>query len=1017
MPFFSGILLFGVIFGALVGFITLLYEAWTLVQRLRHNAESTGAKPKLLQLAILAWSAFSSILAGFTGGALVYLAFAVLLRQVYWHSYDVPFMAMLGPPLVVAVMLASVIVEVGLLGNFWHDDVREWWASFSGWLMIDATVWVGITGLSLFGPLGIMRAPAWGQALLGSGWVATAVGGVMAGKSSRTGTGRGNQALEALALVAPPVFLAGLLALIALLIDLIQGNAPPAAGDLANYFAKRLNDWSAMGLLLFAAGCVALVSFSAWRVDVNTFSLHGLYGNRLVRCYLGASRPKEPNKSDRPCGAHADSQGSVRQPDPITGFDVNDDFPLQQLIIGAVDESPTYWGPFPLINTAMNLTQGDELAWQQRKAESFVLSPRFCGSESTGYRELHKDDPSPLRLGTAVTLSGAAVSPNMGYHSSPAVTALLTAFNVRLGGWVTNPRDGTPGNTGPRLGLLYLIKELFGRTNFRARNVYLSDGGHFENLGVYELVRRRCRYIVACDAEEDAGYNFGGLGALVRKCYTDFGIPIEIDVSPIRPQGDDHRSRWHCALGRIRYDQVDDGAIAGVLVYVKSSLSGDEPADVLTYAREHPPFPHQSTVNQFFTESQFESYRALGCHIAGEVFFEAAQQVDAPSGMSDTTHRLVVNGLFSKLHSRWFPPPPGFDDRFLQSVRGFVEVERALRTDPNLREFSQSLYPEFAADSANGAAGAVDRRAVAAAELHLVSQMLQVMENAWLVLHLEGYFAHPMNRGWMNTFACWANSRKFRRYWPLLRGEFSKDFVRFCESTVTLNAGRLQVTHLPPKEDLLGSNPLDGSAEQQRQAIRTVIEEFALEWPRQDPLHRAIKQAWDWGRDDASVWLLTLAAEEPAPPGAEPLQNIGCGIVLAWGSDHSGDVHLLMWMRGCYRDLGLGRQAIRKIFKQMADSGRYAQHTLRTFYPAEVSACGGDHLRSGLWRSFFTFYGFRTLTKLDGGKQGLVLQASPAEWRLFAEDGNRAEAPGRQAAQRVAIPRRPGEAGNVGPKT
>ena len=101
----------------------------------------------------------------------------------------------------------------------------------------------------------------------------------------------------------------------------------------------------------------------------------------------------------------------------------------------------------------------------------------------------------------AVTISGAAASPNEGYHSSPSVAFLLTVFSVRLGSWFQNPRRPEVWRKpGPAHGLKPLLSELFGLSNDRSDFVYLSDGGHFEGLGIYELVRRRCRFIVACDA-------------------------------------------------------------------------------------------------------------------------------------------------------------------------------------------------------------------------------------------------------------------------------------------------------------------------------------------------------------------------------------------------------------------------------------------------------------------------------------------------------------------------------------
>jgi hypothetical protein len=626
-PHLSGTLLFGVIWGALVG---LVYVSVRVVLFLCGLVWSYILKKKgtwrdgIFSIGGESWSLLASLLAGFAGGVLLYLVFGVMLRGIYGQPYDVAFMASLGPPLVVGIILVTVILAVGLLGTVLGEDEREWWGSLGGWLLILTLAWVLVVGLSLFGPLLIMAVPAGVRALLGSGWVATALGGVLAGKSARTSTWKSTKLLEWLTLLGPPVFLVGLLALVALLIDTCQQNPPPSLVDpqytgeqLDGYFETRATT-SAAGLGAVIVGAVVFAFLAALRVDVNAFSLHGLYADRLVRCYLGASRPKARQSIDRLSGAPANSQVPVRQPDPITGFDPEDDFPLAWLQTGLPHprHGGAYWGPYPLLNTTLNLVQGDELAWQERKGDSFVLSPAYCGSRSTGYRHLDPSDQDALRLGMAVALSGAAVSPNMGYHSSPAVTALLTLFNVRLGGWARNTREGTPGNSGPWQGLLYLLKELFGRTNARAGYVYLSDGGHFENLGIYELVRRRCHCIVACDGEEDAGYAFNGLASAVRKCRTDLGVPITIDLAPLHSHGPDRLVGGHWAIGQIHYEEVHPGASPGVLIYLKASLTGDEPADVQNYAREHRPFPHQTTADQFFTESQFESYRALGCHIA-----------------------------------------------------------------------------------------------------------------------------------------------------------------------------------------------------------------------------------------------------------------------------------------------------------------------------------------------------------------------------------------------------------------
>jgi hypothetical protein len=364
----------------------------------------------------------------------------------------------------------------------------------------------------------------------------------------------------------------------------------------------------------------------SWRVDINDFSMHLFYRNRLVRCYLGASRP--PQGSSDPC---------QRSPNRFTGFDPDDDLHLATLARDPSrwpkanvmkSEKGEYSGPYPILNATLNLTHGKRLAWQERMAESFTFTPLYCGGTQEhvdAYRPTKSytyPDGGPF-LGSAMAICGAAVSPYVGFTLSPAAGFLMTVFNARLGQWMRNPSRGKWDEPGPRWGLRYVFYELLGLMNDEKACIYLSDGGHFENLGMYELVRRRCRLIVACDGSEDRDYKFEDLGKAIRKCRNDFGVDIKINTDNLRPVGgsaenrddDMKKSKQHCAVGVISYEKVWADAKPGILVYVKASLTGDEPTDVLEYKNSHTDFPHDSTADQWFSESQFESYRKLGEHI------------------------------------------------------------------------------------------------------------------------------------------------------------------------------------------------------------------------------------------------------------------------------------------------------------------------------------------------------------------------------------------------------------------
>jgi hypothetical protein len=125
----------------------------------------------------------------------------------------------------------------------------------------------------------------------------------------------------------------------------------------------------------------------------------------------------------------------------------------------------------------------------------------------------------------------------MGYHSSSAVTFLLALFNIRLGWWLGNPgRAGadTYRKASPNVSVGPLLSEAFGLTDSCHPYVYLSDGGHFENLGLYEMVLRRCHCILVVDAGCDPQLNFEDLGNAIRKIRIDLGIDIELNLDQIK---------------------------------------------------------------------------------------------------------------------------------------------------------------------------------------------------------------------------------------------------------------------------------------------------------------------------------------------------------------------------------------------------------------------------------------------------------------------------------------------------
>lgn len=358
--------------------------------------------------------------------------------------------------------------------------------------------------------------------------------------------------------------------------------------------------------------------------DVDAVGVERLRANRRLM-ELAFNDPPQPSTE-----ASTEASTGVSTEDPPKGSTAADKHKPRLAFAPAQMCKPLH-----VVNISLNLVGGEDLAWQNRKAESFTVSPLHSGSYCLGYRDSRSyamdSDKRAISLGTAVAVSGAAVSPNMGYHSSPLVTFLLTLFNVRLGWWLGNPGAAgadTFNLPGPRLAFRPIIAEALGLTNDRNQYVYLSDGGHFENLGVYEMIVRRCRFVVVSDGSEDSKYTFEGLGNAISKVRVDLGVPITFDKIFIFPK--DHKTedeiekklQGYCALGRIKYSRVDGGNpedVDGYLLYIKATLTGTEPQDIYNYARAHDAFPHESTGDQMYSEEQFESYRELGSHAFDEI--------------------------------------------------------------------------------------------------------------------------------------------------------------------------------------------------------------------------------------------------------------------------------------------------------------------------------------------------------------------------------------------------------------
>ncbi len=522
---------------------------------------------------------------------------------------------------------------------------------------------------------------------------------------------------------------------------------------------------SALGIIL-----LAMLFF-----DPAQVSMHSYYRNRLARAYLGASNPVVKSAVDN-------RQTDVR---------LADDIQLRDL---SPNESKR---PLHLVCCAANDLGGDHLANLSRGSRSAVLSKfgfaigNYC---HTWDKEVAEKKES-LGLASAITASAAAFNSNMGSLSMTlggGVTFLCSALNLRLGLWLPHPLTDIDGAPKVWPGLLFL-KEMFGITSSGlcppvnnaprqpvAKYVHLSDGGHFENLALYELIRRHCRYIIVSDCGADPEVAFDDFGNAVRRIREDFGVEIDVDLSPLKPNAA-RLSKQHVAVGTIMYDPRGAQKDTGVLVYLKPTLTGDEPCDISQYRTRNADFPHESTGDQFYDEAQWESYRRLGEH-ATRSALRFVERERSPEKVSADT---VFNGA----RWEWYQSPDRREEKILELNGRLTALEQQLQTEaPPI--FLREMYPELGAFDQTqptqpppSSAETADRTSKI---LHLLIQMIQLMEDVWISASLETHWNDPNILGWMNTFQRWAYTPSFRLWWPILKPMYGRKFRRFMEERLSL---------------------------------------------------------------------------------------------------------------------------------------------------------------------------------------------------------------------------------------
>ncbi len=372
------------------------------------------------------------------------------------------------------------------------------------------------------------------------------------------------------------------------------------------------SDVNPMAKVIVHFSIAILILFLAYLVPINKVSIHRYYRDRLMEVFT-------PDID----GVLTGTNTSVSE--QANHFSLDDSLP---------DEDNKM--PYHIINSNIILVESKIAKFRGRGGDNFILSPLFSGSNATGWIDSKAFANNSVTLPTAIAISGAAANPDSGVAGQgltidPLISVFMSIFNLRLGYWVVNPnpkyqpeQDANPNYLIPGFRETIHRKKL----NEEADFVQLSDGGHFENLAMYELIRRHCRLIVCSDAEQDKGFVFDGLLNIIEKARIDFGVKIDISEDYLNKLKYKKSENGELILADRGYIVADinypNNEPPGKLIYIKTTLPKKcLSIDLQAYKNKHKDFPDETTIDQFFDEKQLEAYRVLGMNI-GELLMADA---------------------------------------------------------------------------------------------------------------------------------------------------------------------------------------------------------------------------------------------------------------------------------------------------------------------------------------------------------------------------------------------------------
>jgi hypothetical protein len=512
---------------------------------------------------------------------------------------------------------------------------------------------------------------------------------------------------------------------------------------------KQATVMAAIAGLIVPVGAIFFMSWAGWqqvKMPAETLArmFAGAAGVIIVALYVPTVRPSMfPFYRRRLRGAFAWASGKEQD---VALSDLKDVTP-ELTICAAANYSPSPVTPpgrsaFPYAFSASVSgleTDGSDEPWMvDTKDLSRIVGEqngtRFKQENDADSKKekralFEKRDGPGLEVIDAVAISGAAVSPTMGKRTMALYRALLAIFNVRLGVWVPNPllrhlwdpaipEGGLSKESkkvrnrfkSPPRHLPWFMKEVFGQHAPTADFTYITDGGHYDNLGLLTLLRKGCRRIICFDAGGEDIDRFTSLAQAMMLAEAELDVRLDFNPSPdlwpaVPKDGqseDGGKKHWYSrrasaadSLPEVQKDHTvvnltfPDEPKHGVLVYCKTTVTVDTAWSVKDYRIRNPNFPNIPTLRQLYDDERFEAYRELGAAaapnavLALETWEEAReQQREPPSRVEDAEPSDEGHGAATRTPKRTRRPPRW--RRHLRRIRSrFARSNRDVPSRPS----------------------------------------------------------------------------------------------------------------------------------------------------------------------------------------------------------------------------------------------------------------------------------------------------------------------------------------------